>query len=127
MLKLGEMNSLSKDFKEVAKKDKKFFIWMLVTFLSSAVVFVIPLLNLSSTRVKIISGYSDIGSGYWRSDWWYLISFSIIALAVGVGHNMISVLIHTRYGKDVARLFLGISCAILAFAAFFLMHIVEEG
>ncbi len=127
MVKLVQMNNLSKDFKEVAKKDKRFFIWMIGAFLASAFVFALPLLNLSSARVKIITGYSDIGSGYWRGDWWYLLSFSVIAFAIGVGHNLLSVLIHTRYGKDVARLFLGVSCVILVFAAVFLLHIVEEG
>ena len=44
-----------------------------------------------------------------------------------MGHNLLSVLIHGRYGKDVARLFLGVSCAIAVFAIVFLLRIVEEG
>ena len=121
------MKDLAEDYKAIWKKDRGLLGWMAVNFLLNLWLFLMPIVNLNSSHPKVWARYSDVSTGYQQSDWWYLISFSIIALAVGVGHNMISVLIHTRYGKDVARLFLGISCAILAFAAFFLMHIVEEG
>ena len=127
MIKFIEMDSLSTDFKKVVKKDKRFLVWMIGVFLISCVLFVLPILNTSTIRPKIIAGYSDISSGYWRSDWWYLTSFSVIALSVGVGPNLLSVLIHERYGKDVARLFLGISIAVVVFAIAFLLRIVEEG
>ena len=84
-------------------------------------------LNLDPSRPKVWARYSDINNGYSQGDWYYLISFSILAITLGVGHILLSARLFTRRGKDMARLFLGVSMAIAIIAIRFLLSIVGEG
>ena len=121
------MKDLAEDFKSIAKKDKPLFVWMAANFLLSLWLFFIPLFNLNAGRAKIWARYSDINNGYSQGDWYYLISFSILAITLGVGHILLSARLFTRRGKDMARLFLGVSMAIAIIAIRFLLSIVGEG
>ena len=121
------MKDLSKDFRSIAKKDKSLFVWMAANFLLSIWLFLIPFLNLNAGHAKIWARYSDIDNGYAQSDWWYLLSFAVVALAFGIGHTLISARLYTKRGKDVARLFLFISIIIAAIAIRFLLNIIGEG
>ncbi len=121
------MKELAEDFKAIAKKDKNLFVWMAFNFLLSLCYFIIPLINLNPGHAKIWARYSDINNGYAQSDWWYLLSFAILAIALGVGHNLIAARIYTKRGKDTARLFLVITMIIVAVGIRYLLYIVDEG
>ena len=121
------MKDLAEDYKAIWKKDRGLLWWMIANFLLNLWQFLVPIVNLNSNRPKVRARYSDISSGYQQSDWWYLISFSIIAVAIGVGHTLMSARLFTKRGKDIARLFLGVSVAITIIALRFLMSILGEG
>lgn len=121
------MKELAEDFKAIAKKDRSLFVWMAVNFLLSLWLFLIPLFNLNSGRAKIWARYSDIDNGYAQSDWWYLLGFSLIAIAMGIGHTLLAARLWTKRGKDLARLFLFISMIILVVGIRFLLNIIGEG
>ncbi|MBP5634078.1 hypothetical protein J6X09_00055 [Candidatus Saccharibacteria bacterium] len=121
------MKELAEDFKSIAKKDRSLFVWMAVNFLLSLWLFLIPIFDLKPGRIKVWARYSDIYRGYEQSDWWYLTSFALIALAMGVGHILLAARLHTKRGKDIARLLLGASILILAIGIKFLLSIVGEG
>ena len=121
------MKELGEDFKEIAKKDRNLIVWMVIDFLLSVWLFMIPLLNLNSGKAKIWARYSDINDGYAQSDWWYLISFSVIALTLGVGHILLSARLYSKRGKDIARLFLAITMIVIVIGIKFLSSIVGEG
>lgn len=121
------MKEISEDFKAIAKKDRNLFVWMAVNFLLSLWLFLIPFFNLNSGRAKIWARYSDIDNGYAQSDWWYLLAFSLIAIAMGIGHTLLAARLYTKRGKDIARLFLLISMIILIVGIRFLLNIVGEG
>ena len=120
------MKELAEDFKTIWKKDKSLFWWIAVQFLTALVLFVLPIINLNPNRPKVYMRYSDISNGYSSSYWWYLISFSVLAVAFGIGHNLLSVKLHMKRGKDLARLFLGISIGITVIAIRFLLSIIGE-
>ena len=121
------MKEISEDFKLIAKKDRNLFVWMTANFLLSLWLFLIPLFNLNSGRAKIWARYSDIDNGYAQSDWWYLLAFSLIAIAMGIGHTLLAARLYTKRGKDLARLFLLISMVILIVGIRFLLNIIGEG
>ena len=121
------MKELSEDFKSIAKKDKNLFVWMAVNFLLSLWYFILPLINLNAGHAKIWARYSDIDNGYAQSDWWYLVSFAIIAFVFGVGHTLLAARLYTKRGKDIARLFLTLSIIITIVGIRFLLNIVSEG
>jgi len=120
------MKELAEDFKSIAKKDRNLFWWMTIDFLLSLWLFLIPIMNLNSGRAKIWAWYSDITS-YGQSDWWYLLSFSIIAFTLGVGHILLAARLYTKRGKDTARLFLAISMIVIIIGIRFLLNILGEG
>lgn len=121
------MKELAEDYKSIFKKDRGLLWWMGLDFLLSVWLFVLPIANLDPAKPKVWARYSDIGNGYSQGDWWYLLSFSILAIVLGVGHVLISARLYTKRGKDIARLFLGMSVAIIIIAIRFLMSIVGEG
>lgn len=121
------MKDLAEDFKSIWKKDRGLIWWMAVQFALSAWLFLLPLVNLNPGRPKVWARYSDISNGYAQSDWWYLSSFAVIAIALGIGHNLIGARLYTKRGKDIARLFLGVSIAITIIAIRFLASLIGEG
>ena len=121
------MKELADDFRAVWKKDRGLFGWMAVNLLLNAWLFLLPIVSSSSAHPKIWARYSDISNGYQQSEWWYLGSFALIAVAIGVGHTLMSARLSTKRGKDIARLFLGVSIAMAIIAIKFLMSIIGEG
>lgn len=121
------MKELVADFKAIFKKDRGLLIWMIVLFILSVILFVIPIIRLNPTQPKVWARYSDIDNGYSQGDWWYLLSFSVIALTLGLGHIMLGARLFTKRGKDVARLFLGIGMIIVMIAIYFVSTLLGEG
>lgn len=121
------MKELAEEIKTIWKKDRGLFWWMAVQFLIATVLFVLPIINLNPSKPKVYARYSDISNGYSSDDWWYLISFSIIALTLGISHNLLSIKLYTKRGKDIARLFLGVSVVMTVIAIKFLLSIIGEG
>ncbi len=121
------MKELAEDFKAIWKKDKSLFWWMAAQFIISVWLFLLPIINLNPNRPKVWARYSDISNGYAQSDWWYLISFAVIAIVLGIGHNLLSVKLYGKRGGDIARLFLGVSIMITIIAIRFLLSLVGEG
>lgn len=121
------MKELAEEIKTIWKKDRGLFWWIAVQFLIATVLFVLPIINLNPSKPKVYARYSDISNGYSSDDWWYLISFSIIALTLGIGHNLLSIKLYTKRGKDIARLFLGVSIVMTVIAIKFLLSIIGEG
>lgn len=120
------MKEIAADFRTIFKKDKGLLVWMAVNFGLAIWLFLIPLLHLDPTDKQVFVRYSDLTS-YSNSDWWYLLSFSIIALAMGIGHTLLGARLFSKRGRDVARLFLGISIAMIIIALCFLRKIIGEG
>ena len=48
------------DFKTIFKKDRGLLIWMIVLFILSVILFVIPIIRLNPTQPKVWARYSDI-------------------------------------------------------------------
>lgn len=121
------MKELATDFKTIFKKDRGLFIWMLLQFGLSVVLFLEPILRANSTQPKVWARYSDIDNGYSQGEWWYLMSFSVMAITLGIGHILLSARLYTKRGKDVARLFIGISCILIVIAIYFVGCLLGEG
>jgi hypothetical protein len=121
------MKELAEDYKTIWKKDRGLLCWMGANFLLNLWLFLVPFFSLDSSHPKIWARYSDIDNGYAQSDWWYLLGFSLIAIAMGIGHTLLAARLWTKRGKDLARLFLFISMIILVVGIRFLLNIVGEG
>ncbi len=120
------MKEIVADFKTIFKKDKNLFWWMAANFIASVYLFLIPIFNLNPSKQSRFVRYTDVNS-YDTDTWYYLLSFSIIAIAMGIGHTLLSARLYSKRGKDIARLFLGISFVMIAVAIIFLRNIIGEG
>jgi hypothetical protein len=125
------MKEIAEDFKAIAKKDRNLFAWMAINFLLNLWLFLIPIINMNSGKAKVWARYTDIDSGFGRGyeqfDWWYILSFSLIALALGIGHDLIAARLYTKRGRDLARLFLLITMIAAIIGIRFLLNIIGEG
>ena len=127
MVKCGKaMKELAEDFKAIWKKDRGLLWWMIINFALNLWMFLLPLTNLNPNKPKIWAQYSDISKGYLQNNWWYLISFSVLAITIGIGHNLIGARLYSKRGRDVSRLFLGVSIAITLVGLYFLLRIIGE-
>lgn len=122
-----EMKELATDFKTIFKKDRGLLLWMIAQFGLSLALFLIPILRLNPSQPKVWARYSDIDNGYSQGAWWYLVSFSVLAVTLGIGHILLSARLFSKRGKDVARLFLAISMMITIIALYFVNSLLGEG
>lgn len=121
------MKELTADFKAIFKKDRGLLIWMILQLVLGLVLFLVPIIRLNPTQPKVWARYSDIDNGYSQGEWWYLLSFSVIALTLGLGHVLLSARLFTKRGKDVARLFLGVSMMTALITIYFVSVLLGEG
>ncbi len=120
------MKELAEDFKSIWKKDRRLIWWMTAQFAVSVWLFLLSIINLNPNRPKVYARYSDISNGYAQSDWWYLASFAVIAIVLGIGHILLSAKLFGKRGGDIARLFLGVSVMITIIAIRFLLSLIRE-
>ena len=70
-------------------------IWLLVS----------SIINLNTTALKVYSGYGDI-DGYRTGSWIDMLAFPILALILGILHNLLAVRIFHKRGGGMAKFFL---------------------
>ena len=118
---------LINDFRKVYRKQHEVVVAMIALFISNVVLFLIPIFNLNATLPKIRVRFSDVYDKIFeQAGWYYLLAFSILAVVIGIGHNLIAARIASRQGKHPALIFLTLSLLITAFAICFLLKILNE-
>ncbi len=70
--------------------------------------------------------YSDFSqAGFYRDKWYYLLSFVVFAVGIGVAHSAIAAKIYRLKGRVAAISFLWLSVAILLVAAVYIRAILN--
>ena len=101
---------------------------------------IFSLVTLSPSSAIVKTGYSDIGSfagddltgmrsagGYRDGAWGAMFVFPILAVIIGLLHNMIAIRLYKRRGEGSAQAFLAMSFAILIGAVIVLAKLLGEG
>lgn len=118
---------LMQDFHKVYRKQREVVFIMIALFVANVALFLIPIFNLNATLPKIRVRFSDVYDKIFeQAGWYYLLSFSLLAIIIGVGHNLIAARIASRHGKHLAQIFLVLSLLTTAFAICFLLKILNE-
>ena len=118
---------LINDFQKVYRKQRDVFISMIILFIMNLVLFLTPIFNLNATLPKIRVRFSDVYDKVFdQAGWYYLLTFSILAVVIGLGHNFIAARIANKQGKHLAQIFLVLSMLVTAFAICFLFKILSE-
>ena len=135
------MKSLRKNLAEIYTGGHKgLLIVMAGLFLLSLSLFIFSLANLQPSSAIVKVGYGDIGSfagddltgmrlagGYRDGGWGNMLTFPILALIVGVLHNLIAVRIYKRRGEGIAKAFVVISMTVVIGAFIVLLRLLAEG
>jgi hypothetical protein len=121
------VKELISDFKLIYRNDRKVLVAMIFLLLAGVILFLLPLLNLNPAIPRTWVRYSDINNGYAEGSWWYLLSFSVLAVIMSIGHCLIGARAYSKRGAGVAMLFLMVSIAMVLMAIAFLLKILGRG
>ncbi len=120
-------DELLADFKLVLRKKRDVFAMMIVLCLMNIPLFIAPIVTLDSSLPKMKVRFSDIYTRVFSQEvWYYMLAFSLLAVVLGLGHNLIALRLTKKRGPAVAKLFLGASMMVTVFAFAFLMRILTE-
>lgn len=112
---------------------------MVVLTVLAGFLLIFGLLNLKVSNTTMHVGYSDIGSyqggdidetrgssGYVSGRWVDMLTFPILAVVLGVMHNLIAMKLYKKRGEASAVAFVVISIVVLAVGALVLWRLTQE-
>ena len=119
------MKAIKEDFIEIYRHERGIILLMIFNFLISTglCIFSLNKLNPSSPVVKV--GYGDIG-GYRDGSWFDMFAFPILAIILGVFHNLIAIRIFKKRGAGMAKFFLLTTTILIAGAFIVLLRLLEK-
>lgn len=111
---------LKATWQEICKKQKGLMAAMILLVAVAAITAVVLLLILHPKNSVVIVGYGDVygeiaglTGGYRRDSWLNLLAFPLLAVILGVVHDVIAMRIYQKYGKEMALMVLVASALIL--------------
>lgn len=134
------MKNFSKILREIYQEHKGLFSLMVVLALVALVFLVFSLVNLKPSSASVNTGYGDIGSysgedlvemqnggGYRTGKWAVMLTFPLLALILGVMHNLVTMKLYERRGEGIAKAFAGMSILLVVVAFIVLVRLLGEG
>lgn len=99
--KTTEQPSLKSAWKVVQRQQRGLLLAMGILAVMSLVLLVVTLVNLRPQNMQIYIGYSDIDS-YQKGSWVNMLTFAVLAVVFGLLHNLLTLKVFQKYGKDSA-------------------------
>jgi len=105
--------------------DRAIVIWLLIMLFLCVGLVVSAVVGLHVSDVQLPIRYTDFGiTNTYRDQWYYLLSFPLLALCVVVFHSLISVKLLAK-SRQVALGFLVMTSAVLAFAIIIVVSVLN--
>ena len=133
------MKNFKEHIGEIYREHHGLFVGMVLVAILSLIFLIFSLVTLSPSSAIVKIGYSDIGSfagddltgmrsagGYRDGTWVTMLAFPLLALIIGILHNLIAMRLCKRRGESSARAFLTISALILVGAFVVLLRLLGE-
>lgn len=124
---------LKATWKEICKKQKGLMVAMIVLLVLSAILAVVLLFVLHPKNSVVIVGYGDVygeiaglTGGYRRDSWLSLLAFPLLALIVGLVHDVIALRIYQKYGRETALMIVFASMLLLLGLVVIVFRLVGE-
>ncbi|MBQ8992473.1 hypothetical protein IJ103_02225 [Candidatus Saccharibacteria bacterium] len=124
---------------DIYRNHRRLFVLMVVLTVLAGFLLIFGLLNLKVSNTTMHVGYSDIGSyqggdidetrgssGYVSGRWVDMLTFPILAVVLGVMHNLIAMKLYKKRGEASAVAFVVISIVVLAVGALVLWRLTQE-
>lgn len=113
-------NSLATIWKEICRKQKGLMMAMIALMVLSVILLIFALTTLRPQSTVVIVGYGDvygeiagISGGYRRDSWVNMLAFPILAIIYGFLHNLLTMRIYRKYGKDAAMVMIAMTMLLI--------------
>ena len=117
---------LKEDLIDIYKNNRSLLGLMILNFLLSLGLFIFSIVSLNSNSTVVKIGYGDIG-GYRDGTWSDMLSFTLLAIILGILHDFLAIRIFKKRGKIMANFFLAISIVLILGSLFVLIRLLGEG
>lgn len=125
--------SLAATWKEVCRKQKGLMMAMIGLAVLSAILLIFALTTLRPQNTVVIVGYGDvygeiagISGGYRRDSWVNMLAFPILAIIYGFLHNLITLKIYRKYGKDAAMAMVVLTALLIVGTVIIIFRLLGE-
>ncbi len=99
----------------------------------SAILLIFALTTLRPQNTVVIVGYGDvygeiagISGGYRRDSWVNMLAFPILAIIYGFLHNLITLKIYRKYGKDAAMAMVVLTALLIVGTVIIIFRLLGE-
>lgn len=120
------MKYLAEDIKKIYLHERFMLVLMIINLLGSIVLFIYTILHLHAESAIVKVGYGDIG-GYRSGSWTDMLTFLILAVILGIFHNVIALRIYHKRGAGMTKFFLLTTSLLIIGAFIVLARLTGEG
>ena len=118
-----------KDFKEdltnIYQTERGLLILMILNLLLAITLLVFSIINLNPNSAVVKIGYGDIG-GYRDGIWTDMIAFPLLAVTLGVLHNLLTLRVFRKRGGGMAKFFAITTTALILGTGLVLVRLLGE-
>lgn len=126
MVKIRKMKTFKEDIIKIFRDERGLFMIMILNFILAIALMVFAIVNLNPNSAVVKIGYGDIG-GYRDGVWFDMVAFPLLALVLGVFHNLLAIRIFHKRGSGMAKLFLLITTLLIFGTFLVLIRLHGEG
>lgn len=124
---------LKATWQEIYRKQKGLMLAMIALLVLSGIVAIVLLFVLHPKNSVVIVGYGDVygeiaglTGGYRRDSWLNLLAFPLLAVILGVVHNVIAVRVYEKYGKETALMVIFASMLLIVGIGVIVFRLIGE-
>lgn len=126
-------HGLKGTWREICHKQKPLMITMIILAVLSGCLLFFSFSTLRPQNTVVIVGYGDvygeiagISGGYRRDSWLTMLAFPIFAVVLGLLHNLLTIRLYRKYGRDAAQTFAIMSILLVAGAFMAIIRLMGE-
>ena len=119
------MKNFKKDIVKIYQTERGILILMIFNFIFALGLFIFSIITLNPSAAVVKISYGDIG-GYQDGSWANLIAFPILAIILGVLHDLLALRIFHKRGGGMTKFFLLTTTALIGGAILVLIRLLGE-
>lgn len=120
------MKYFAEDLKKIYAEERIMLALMILNTIASIALLIFGIVSLNPNVSVVKIGYGDIG-GYRDGSWLDLLAFPILAIILGVFHNLIALKLYHKRGAGMAKFFILTTSALIVGAFIVLIRLSREG
>ncbi len=119
------MKDLKEDLASIYQSERGLLILMILNLLLAIILLVFSIINLNPSSAVVKVGYGDIG-GYRDGIWTDMIVFPLLAISLGVLHNLLTLRVFRKRGGGMAKFFAITTTALILGTGLVLVRLLGE-